>query len=211
MVPLRRTEKACVMDRRYCYIFYLMTSSVFLLAPQNAVDRYKLTIRYKYYWIGVRALGGCNSIHRVQSFCLKDSFFCFLGAFIATRNDEKHWSLGIFESCWVHIREQRKFLLLNNVCESFRHSRNCMLNFNEKWRMDISNILTLRVCVLDSLYCVVEIRKNKTRMRKIIGAIIFRHRSPITAFLRVCKAVFNGTSAVIINFYGDVQSTSDKI
>ena len=32
---------------------------------------------YKYIWIGVTALGGCNSIHPVQSFCLKDSFFLF--------------------------------------------------------------------------------------------------------------------------------------
>jgi hypothetical protein len=45
----------------------------------------------------------------------------------------------------------------------------------------VSNFFTLQVCVFDSLYCVVEICKNKTRKRKIIGAIT--HRSPITAFL----------------------------
>jgi hypothetical protein len=61
--------------------------------------------------------------------------------------------------------------------------------------MHISNILTLRVCVAKYISTVT----NKTRKRKIIGAIT--HPSPSLLYptrtrSRVCK-IFNGTSAVI--------------
>jgi hypothetical protein len=79
----------------------VLWESVVIATQQYRVVPYrtgtKLAIRYtvSIFWIGVTALGGCNSIDTTPRADL-----CFLGAFIATRNDEKHIGLfGIFESC----------------------------------------------------------------------------------------------------------------